>query len=365
MDENIKAILRPAVGTFRILALYVGQGESTLLIVPDGETRRYVLIDSNVDRKNGGTDIAKLLRDYLEDELDVFINTHPHKDHLNGIGKIHELKGIKEIWHSGHIPEKDNKEVYDQMADVIEKIGSENEYILFGTNDENKIRKNDKETEVIKKIGDADFVVLSPAEYVTEEIDGESPDDRRKRIHEQCGVIKFTYQGKSIIFTGDSDKTAWKEHITEYHKEKLPANILSASHHGSRTFFKNSEDDKDVYEDHIKAIAPESLILSAPTQKESPHGHPHDDALGLYKKYLSEENIYHLGDNRECLIIDIDEAGDVKYATSEELKDKYTLEEEGELSDTDKTTHIREPQGITSRSSQRKYSPYSKPYYSG
>jgi competence protein ComEC len=86
----------------------------------------------------------------------------------------------------------------------------------------NKIRtSNSASDEIIKKLGLIDYQVLSPAEYLCDDIAGEDSDARDKRIHEQCGVIKFTYgkEAKSILITGDSDKEAWKEHITDYHKK--------------------------------------------------------------------------------------------------------------------------------------------------
>src|SRR5690606_16235581 len=122
-------------------------------------------------------------------------------------------------------------------------------------------------------------------------------DERNKRIHEQCGVIKFSYgnPSKSILFTGDSDKIAWKDHITNYHYDQLPSAVLSASHHGSRTFFKQDKDDAEPYEDHIEQIKPTYLIISAPRREDSPHEHPHKDAMELYEKYIDEDGIFHLG----------------------------------------------------------------------
>jgi len=112
------------------------------------------------------------------------------------------------------------------------------------------------------------------------------------------------------------------EHITDYHKDKLPADVLSAVHHGSRTFFKENEDD-NVYKEHIEEISPSHLVVSAPKQSESPHGHPHDDAMDLYKKHLDEENIYHLGKNRECVVVDIDSDGNIEVKLDQDLVREY------------------------------------------
>lgn len=326
MKNYAKNILVPDTGVFRTIFLYVGQGESTLMVLPDGNEFKYVLIDTNNDIKNGGIDISKMLTDLLDDGLDVFINTHPHNDHLNGIKEIHDSVGIKEIWHSGHKPGLNHNDTFKKMQSIIDDIGSENEFILFGTNDINKVRETDKETEIIKPLGDVEYIIVSPAEYVADDIENEKPEERYKRIHEQCAVLKFSYgidTPRHILITGDADKTAWEEYITEYHKEKLPAHILSAAHHGSRSFFMENEDDDNVYEKHIEEICPSHIIVSAPKQSESYHGHPHDDAIELYNKYVDKDSLYHLGNNRECVIIDIDNEGDIEIKLDQDLVKDY------------------------------------------
>jgi hypothetical protein len=169
------------------------------------------------------------------------------------------------------------------------------------------------------------YQVLSPAEYLCDEIDDENADERYNRIHEQCGVIKFTYgdNPQSILITGDSDKEAWKEHITKYHEQHLRSKVLSASHHGSRTFFKADEEDDDIYEDHIKIIQPTYLVISAPKKGKSPHGHPHDDAMAIYKDHIEEEGIFHLGEGPYSVIVDIDSDGKLEIEKDTELIEKY------------------------------------------
>lgn len=335
MANIAKEIIVPEEsGIFRMVSLYVGQGSATLLVIPDGGQYRYVLIDMNTDKAAGGIDLQKMLEDLLDDKLDTFINTHPHKDHLHGIEELHNSVGVKEIWHSGHKPSKDHDDFYQELKNVIKDIGTGNEFILFGSNTENKVRTSDKETEVIKKIGDADYTVLSPAEFVADDIEDEDPEKRYSRIHEQCSVMVFSYgdDTKQILITGDSDKKSWKEHITDYHEDKLPSAVLSASHHGSRTFFKDSEDDEDVYETHIEKIDPSYLIVSAPKQSESSHGHPHDDAMKIYKKHLDEDDIIHLGKNRESVIVDISGSGALELRTDKRLVEEYGFDDNGKKS---------------------------------
>ena len=304
-----KDLLFPNNGIFRTIFLYVGQGETTLLIIPDGDKHKYILVDLNIDLENNGKNIKSLLNDIGRNNL-IFINTHPHNDHTRGLKEISDI--IKEVWHSGHKPGKKNEVSFKELEEIIKKVGEKNVFYLRGSNDSNILYTDRDETsKIVKKIGDIDFQVFSPAKYVCEDIDNETPEERIERIHEQCGVIKFIYKGKSILITGDSNKIAWKNYITNYYKDNLKSDILSAPHHGSRSFFKNKEDDTDVYKDHIKKINPEYLIISAPKQKDSPHNHPHDDALEIYEKYIKKENIYHLGKDEKSMILDIDKNGKI------------------------------------------------------
>lgn len=323
-------IIKPTrAGIFRAIFLYTGQGESTLLVIPTGSTVKdymYVLVDSDRDREEYEIDLVAMFKDLFktDGELKTFINTHPHNDHIGGIREIYDEIGFSEVWHSNHKVGGKHKKKYEDFTYVVKKVGKSNEYFLLGSNELNKIRKSD-DTEMIKKLGLVDYRVLSPAQYLCDDIEEGTADQRDKRIHEQCGVIKFTYgkKAKSILITGDSDKEAWKEHITDYHKENLPSHVLSASHHGSRTFFKDDEEDKDVYETHIEHIAPTYLVISAPKQKDSPHGHPHDDAMRLYKKHITEKNIFHLGKNYESVIVDIDSDGILELTFDKELIEEY------------------------------------------
>lgn len=323
-------IIKPTqANIFRTVFFYTGQGESTLMAIPTGpnvEDYMYVLLDCDRDKEPNEIDIVSLLTDLFKagGELKTFINTHPHNDHIGGIREVYDEVGFTEVWHSNHKAGGKHKKKFEDFTYVLSKVGKSNEYFLQGTNDLNKIRKSD-DKEVTRKLGLIDYQVLSPAEYLCEDIEEGTADERDKRIHEQCGVIKFTYgkDAKSILFTGDSDKKAWKDHITEYHKKSLPSYVLSASHHGSRTFFKDNEEDKDVYEAHIKEINPSYLVISAPKQEDSPHGHPHDDAMELYKKYVDEDNILHLGANTESVIVDIDSDGNIEIRTDKELVEEY------------------------------------------
>lgn len=300
----------------RVVFLHVGQGDCAIVLVKDGKTYKTIVVDINRDEKNGGVDVPRLVEDLLEKEdgkLGVFVNSHPHNDHLRDVVPLSDAVDIQEVWHSGHKPGKKHDDAYKDLQKVIKKVRKKH-----GASAETELEGSRS----AKDIGDCKYYVLAPAEYVKDEIEGETADERYNRIHEQCAVLKFGYDDTWIMFTGDADRDAWEKHITKYHKKRLPAQVLGASHHGSRTFFRYDKKD-DPYLDALQAIGPKYVIISAPTSKESQFDHPHDDAVELYEDEVGEDNVLHTGENRECFICDVLENRDIEITTDTKLVDEY------------------------------------------
>lgn len=277
----------------RVVFLYVGQGSSILVLFRKDGKYRSVLVDTNLDKGANGIDVPKLVKDLLgEDSLYAFVNTHPHDDHLCGIKELDEAVTISQVWHSNHKPSKKHGSRYDDLLAIIDRLDASNVVVLNGSNES-------------EKHGDAEFHFLAPAEHVNDDVNEAQADERYARIHENCAVMKVGCSGKYVLITGDADLVGFREHITDYHKDHLGAYVLDASHHGSRSFFKEKEGDAP-YLDHIEAIDPEFVIISAPKQDESRHDHPHDDALELYENYAT---VLHMGPKRESFICDIFDDG--------------------------------------------------------
>jgi beta-lactamase superfamily II metal-dependent hydrolase len=276
----------------------VGQGSSTIILIKNGDAYKSLLVDINLDAENGGVNVPALMSDLLgESNLDVFINTHPHDDHLKGIVELSEKVKIYSVWHSCHKPGKKYDDAYKDLMKVIEKVKKEggNEVILKGSKEE-------------MLIGEAKYYILSPAEYVTDDINDEDPDTRYNRIHEQCAVLKFGINQRWCMIPGDADRNAFEKHITKYHKERLNSVALTASHHGSRTFFRYDEKD-NPYIDALDCIDPKYIMISAPKSEESKHEHPHEDAVNLYVEQVGKDNVHHTGQKRYCYIFDIFQDG--------------------------------------------------------
>lgn len=306
----------------RAVFLYVGQGDSTIVFVKNGSDYEVLLVDINQDRKNGGIDVPRLVKDLLGGKsLYAFLNTHPHEDHVFGVGALGKQVVIDRVWHSGFSPGKDANPGYEDMKELIKEVKKRN-----GDTSVRFLRGSRSE----EPLCDAMMHVLAPAEHVAEDIAEEDKDRRRALIHENCVVVKIGKESAWILLTGDADKPAFEKHITDYHKDRLGSQVLSASHHGSISFFKDKDDD-EPYLAGLAAIDPTDVVLSAPTQKESKHGHPDSDAVELYEDHVGADHVYHTGDERYSFIVDILNDGTVKAVEPDngELSTEYALDEEG------------------------------------
>lgn len=273
----------------RVIFLYVGQGSSILVLFRKDGDYQSLLIDTNLDTAANGIDVPKLVKDLLgESSLHAFVNTHPHDDHLCGIKELDEAVTISQVWHSNHKPSKKHGARYDDLLAIIKRLDPSNVRELKGSNSS-------------EKLGDADMHFFAPAEYVNDDVNEAKADERYARIHENCTVMKVGYSGQGVLITGDADLVGFRDHITDYHKDHLGAYVLDASHHGSRSFFMEAEGD-EPYLDHIEAINPQYVIISAPKQSESRHDHPHDEAVELYEQYAE---VLHMGPKRESFFCDI------------------------------------------------------------
>lgn len=301
----------------RFVFLYVGQGTSTIVLAKANITYKSVLLDINLDSKNGGVNVPALMSDLLDgNDLDIFVNSHPHDDHLQGIIELSDEVTIKEIWHSGHKPGRKYDDAFKDLNKVIERVkkAGGKELVLQGSREQ-------------KSIGEASYYVLSPAEYVTDDISDEDADARYRRIHEQCVVLRFGNTESWVTIPGDADRDAFEKHITGYHRKRLKSVVLAAPHHGSRTFFCYNEEDKP-YLEALNTIDPEYVVISAPKQSESKHKHPDNDALEFYKDKVGEQNVLHTGENRYCYLCDIYQDGSYSgiYDDKGELAETYPIE---------------------------------------
>jgi hypothetical protein len=110
--------------------------------------------------------------------------------------------------------------------------------------------------------------------------------------------MKLSYEDASVILTGDSNLACWQRVYDYYDGEADPdtgldvleADVLHASHHGSRTFFKPGDEDSEAWLEGLEAIAPDAVIVSV--GEDNQHDHPHQDMIDAYGDEAGEDNVF-------------------------------------------------------------------------
>lgn len=286
----------------------IGEGDSSLLKLPGDQ---WALID--VFRSEGrGIDLFKLLDDRLPPgegdklRLEYLIITHAHDDHIRGLSDLVERYEIGAIW----APRYNTEDSLGDLFDEFQKVMTDHEDIVV-------VPKGSRAP--FAYIGEDESVevrVFSPPGYVDveEELDDQ---EQRDKVHQFCGVYRFSYEGVSVMFTGDSDLTCGQRIIGYYDDVTddndltvVDSTVLHASHHGSYTFFKDSMDDDETWTEGLEVIKPEAVVISVGSKNT--YGHPHKVAVDAYEdetKANSGSSWVERTDESGTLVLNVEENG--------------------------------------------------------
>jgi competence protein ComEC len=267
--------------SFEVHCINSGQGNSIALQLPDGA---FMVVDIDC---SGDTpvDPVSYLEELVPEEYDAeeerFVRrlacaafTHPHQDHISGLKPLVDAGFVfDEIWESGHRlsdKEAEDNPAYEDYLEVIEAYEAKGRV---------------KKPTAASKEWHADFhgakvYCLGPSKHLNA---ADADDTSREAIHNRCLILRIVTDEMSVLLPGDSAVNQWRDRIMpNYEEELLEVDVLVASHHGSRTFFKEDQDD-DPYVEAIEAISPEYTLISV--GEDNDYDHPHEDALRLYPEY--------------------------------------------------------------------------------
>lgn len=243
----------------------VGQGHTTFIEFEDGYR---VVID--VDCWEARVDPISYLESIIPADsngrrrIGLLIVTHPHRDHASGVARLLDVFQVDRVWESGHRMDCDDswyEDLIEALEDANAEIVTASDAVQLKTDDGGEIR------------------ILAPIESITSRNPGDKQD--RAEIHARCIVVSLREGDRSILVAGDSRWNEWKERIVDEYRGDglLEHELLLASHHGSRSFFADSEDD-DPYLEGLEAISPEVVLVSVGTNT---FDHPHADAIDNYE----------------------------------------------------------------------------------
>lgn len=203
-------------GELKITFLDVGQGDCTLVELPDGKT---LLIDGG----NGGADATKSILRYLNaskiDKIDYLVLTHADVDHCGGLERIMQMKEIGAAYLPITAPEKDS--AYASFYQAVQENGCEWDFGARGVS----IASTDERYPFTLQF-------LNP---LSQDVEQEELDP-----NEASAMIWLDYYGVSALFTGDAPTQA-ENRLMEHYELGLLDNskvdltsteILKVSHHG-------------------------------------------------------------------------------------------------------------------------------------
>ncbi len=225
-------------------AIDVGQGDSILLITPDGKT---LLVDGGgvgggprqapQDFDIGEEVVAPALWARGIRRLDVVALSHAHSDHMGGLASVLRNFQPRELWVGNNPPVPPYLALLDEAGQLGIRIRS--------------LRAGDA-----LALGDVKVDVLAPlADYEP----GAEP------VNNDSLVLHAGFGGTSVLLEGDAEAPIEQAMLAE---PGLKSTLLKVGHHGSIT---------STQPEFLAKVAPQWAVISC--GRRNRYGHPRPEVL--------------------------------------------------------------------------------------
>ena len=233
-------VVQNVEGEAKIWYLDVGQADSMLLQLPNGNEWEYVLIDAGTGQTEEA--LVSWLQEQGVTDIAAVIATHPHEDHIGGMDAVLEAIPVESLY----MPEVKESltpttRCYEQMLDAAE-------------------------AQQVQAVKGQSGVTVYGEDGVKLELVGPEPQKEYDDLNEYSLVAKLTVGEKSFLFTGDSSEQAEADMIEA--GEDLKADVLKIGHHGSSTA---------TTEAFLQAVNPQVAVISCGI--DNSYGHPHEETM--------------------------------------------------------------------------------------
>ena len=240
-------------GLLRVTFLDIGQGDATLLELPDGQT---VLIDGGPAYRRldmGRAVIGPYLWNRGITRIDHVIATHPQWDHVGGLPWVLETFDVGDYWHNGIAR---NKVFYKRLQEAIHVANLDENVIGGGEN--------------IISSGPCLLAVLSP--LVTNH---EPPNDTLReisgtRLNNRSLVTRLDCGKHSLLFMADAEKDALE--LLQHSPQGHSADVVKVPHHGAKS---------SLHYGWVGKIEAEAMVVSVGSHNR--YGHPAPEVLSAYE----------------------------------------------------------------------------------
>lgn len=231
-------------GLLRLHVIDVGQGSSTLLRFPTGET---MLVDGGGFHDDsfdvGRSTVAPFLWHAGIHHLDLVVLSHDHPDHRNGLKFILSHFSVGQFWETGL---SSSREDGSALASIARKrrIPIQKASDIQGEH----------------RLGGCTLSVLHPTmDFLKRSWDGEDLNNASIVLEVRCGSTR-------VILPGDIDQSV--ENILPFDTLDSARTILVAAHHGS---------DRSTGAMLLERLRPQAVIFSC--GRDNPFGFPSPSAL--------------------------------------------------------------------------------------
>lgn len=233
-------VYTPAPG-LSVYFLSVGQGDAIYIELPGGGN---ALIDGGPSR-TASSPLAKFLQAKKVEAIDHVVLTHPHSDHYNGLHYVFSSVTVRNFYDT----RVDNRgATADETIRALARgRGVNTVYPVAGTT--------------------LDWSAPGLAVKVFNACSDAFSTSNSEVLNNCSIMLKLTYRGESMLFTGDTEGEA-EERLAAKYGDELRAGVLKVGHHGSKYSSMKS---------FLAAVQPERAYIEV---GKNNYGHPTQDALG-------------------------------------------------------------------------------------
>lgn len=272
-------------GELRVHFLDVGQGDCTLLQLPDGKN---ILIDGG----DGSSEHDRKIGQYLDaagvDKLDYMILTHSDRDHCGGLESVLEEVSVSCAYLPYAATLADDETYFSLYESVVRQVPS--------------LRFSRRYETICGENGEYFFFFLWP--YTDNDAETDS--------NYNSAVIWLEYEGLSVLFAGDMTTETEDMLAAEYALDPSvftlgdmevrleSTEVLKVAHHGSNT---------SSGREWLELLTPEAAVISC--GRDNDYGHPSDRVLSDLRAVSPDGEIYRTDESGDIVLTS---AGGGKYS---------------------------------------------------